>query len=225
MPVYNELQFIEQVIERVMATRIPSELVIVDDCSTDGTRELLKKLVEREGGRCSMKLVLQEKNSGKGAALQRGFDEVSGDVVIVQDADLEYDPRDYPSILQPILDGNADVVFGSRFLGGAHRVLYFWHAVGNKMLTLLSNMTTNINLSDMETGYKAFRASILREIRFRSCRFGFEPEFTAKVAKRGYRIYEVPISYSGRTYKQGKKITWRDGLAALWWIIRYRIAD
>lgn len=226
MPVYNERDYIEEIAGRVLKTHIPDELVIVDDGSTDGTREILKRLVEKAaGGPCRVALVLQERNGGKGAALRRGFQEVSGDVVVVQDADLEYDPSDYPALLEPILDGRADVVYGSRFLGGPHRVLYFWHSVGNKLLTLLSNMLTDINLSDMETGYKAFRSSILGEIRLRSNRFGFEPEFTAKVARRRYRIYEIPISYSGRTYGEGKKIGWKDGLAAFWWMLRYRFAD
>ncbi len=222
MPIYNEVNYIEDIVSRVLKSQIPEELIIVDDGSTDGTDKLLKNLLECYHGPCKLKLISLEKNHGKGAALQRGFREVTQDIIIIQDADLEYDPTDYPRLLAPILDGRADVVYGSRFLGGPHRVLYFWHYVGNKMITLISNMLTDINLSDMETGYKVFRTAILKDIQFTSKRFGFEPEFTVKVANKQYRIYEVPISYSGRTYLEGKKINWKDGIAALWWMIKYR---
>ena len=196
------------------------EIVLVDDGSTDGTRALL----EREAGPGTV-VVLQDRNRGKGAALRAGFERATGEVVIVQDADLEYDPADYPRLLKPIQDGQADVVFGSRFGGESHRVLLFWHYLGNRGLTMLSNMFTNLNLSDMETGYKVFRAEVLKRIRLRSNRFGFEPEITAKVARAGCRIYEVAISYHGRGYDEGKKITWRDGLAAIGCIVWYRFFD
>ena len=225
IPVFNEERYIEKTIQRVLDTKIPQEIIFVDDCSTDRTRTILEKIVRESKENCRLILLSQEKNMGKGAALRRGFRESTGDIIIIQDADLEYDPRDYPRLLEPILDGRADVVYGSRFLGGSHRVLYFWHSVGNRAITLFSNMFTNINLSDMETGYKAFRSVILKEIRFSSNRFGFEPEFTCKVAKRGFRIYEVPVSYSGRTYGEGKKINWKDGVAAIWWIIKYSLSD
>jgi glycosyltransferase involved in cell wall biosynthesis len=225
MPVYNERQTIEEILHKVLGSEIVTQLIVVDDYSSDGTRDFLTKFKGLFSGPCRVTLLMQERNMGKGAALQRGFEHVTGDFVIVQDADLEYDPHDYPKLLEPLLDGRADVVYGSRFLGGPHRVLYFWHYVANKILTLISNMFTGINLSDMETGYKAFRSSILKDIRLKSQRFGFEPEFTAKVAKKQYRIYETPISYSGRTYQEGKKINWKDGMAALFWIIRYRLMD
>lgn len=221
IPAYNEVETILQVIERVQAAPYETQIIVVDDASTDGTRERLDAV----DGVGNVEVIRHEHNRGKGAALRTGFERVVGDYVIIQDADLEYDPRDYPKLLEPLLDGRADVVYGSRFLGGTHRVLFFWHSVGNRLLTLLSNAMTNINLTDMETCYKAFRAGILKELRFKSDRFGFEPEFTAKVAKRGYRIYEVPISYSGRAYAEGKKITWRDGVAALFTIVRFRFFD
>jgi glycosyltransferase involved in cell wall biosynthesis len=195
--------------------------VVVDDGSTDGTRDLLQELATR--GRPPFRLFFQEVNRGKGAAIRRGFEEASGDILLVQDADLEYNPRDYPQLLQPILDDEADVVYGSRFLGGPHRVLFFWHSVGNRFLTTLSNMFTDLNLSDMETGYKAFRREVLQGVVLRSNRFGIEPELTAKVARRGARIFEVPISYWGRTYAEGKKIGWKDGFAAIWSILRYNL--
>jgi glycosyltransferase involved in cell wall biosynthesis len=220
IPVFNEQDTIAEVVSRVRRALDgrDSELVVVDDGSTDGTRETLRKI---DG----VRLIEHPQNQGKGAALRTGFAAASGDVVIVQDADLEYDPRDYPKLLEPIEDGRADVVFGSRFLGGPHRVLFFWHYLANKLLTCLSNMFTNLNLSDMETGYKVFRRPVLDRIHIRSERFNFEPEITAKVAKARCRVYEVPISYSGRTYEEGKKIGWRDGLSALWSIIKFRFVD
>jgi len=218
IPVYNEKQTILEVLERVRNINLSKEIIIVDDGSTDGTRETLSSLPASE----QIKIILQSRNLGKGAALRAGFEAVTGDIVIVQDADLEYDPEEYPMLIQPILANKADVVFGSRFLGGPHRVLLFWHSVGNKILTLLSNMTTDLNLTDMETCYKVFHADVLNKIKLRENRFGFEPEFTAKVAKARCRIYEVPISYSGRDYNEGKKIGWKDGIAAFYFILRYR---
>jgi glycosyltransferase involved in cell wall biosynthesis len=220
MPVYNEVDTIEEIISRVNSAAMDKEIIVVDDFSTDGTRERLEEIVK---GQDNVKVLYHNRNKGKGAALRTGFASLAGDVVIIQDADLEYDPIDYPRLLEPIIDGRADVVYGSRFLGGPHRVLFFWHYVGNKFLTLLSNALTNLNLTDIETCYKVFRSKILKDIDFKSNRFGFEPEFTAKVAKQKLRIYEVPISYSGRTYSEGKKITWKDGLMALFQIIWYRI--
>lgn len=221
IPVYNEAETVCAVIDRVRKTPYDTEIIVIDDGSTDATAQCLAELPAAD----DLKLLRHESNQGKGAALRTGFGRVSGDFVIVQDADLEYDPRDYEKLLEPLLDGRADVVFGSRFLGGPHRVLFFWHYLGNRFLTLVSNVLTNLNLTDMETCYKAFRAFVLEDLVLRSDRFGFEPEFTAKVAKRGLRIYEVPISYSGRNYTEGKKITWRDGVAALFTIIRYRLLD
>ena len=222
IPVYNEKTWIREVMRRVQATGVPMEIILVDDCSTDGTREILKEFAE-----AGHKVVYQEKNQGKGAALRRGFQEATGDVVLVQDADLEYDPGEYPRLLQPILEGKADVVFGSRFIGEDHRVLYFWHYVGNKMLTLLSNLFTNLNLTDMETCYKLFRRDVLKNMTLRSNRFGFEPEVTAKLARHKPKlsIFEIPISYSGRTYEQGKKIGVKDGFQALYCIVRYWLWD
>jgi glycosyltransferase involved in cell wall biosynthesis len=220
IPVYNERETIAEILSRVhrVLDGRECELVVVDDGSTDGTREALRSIA-------GIRLIEHEQNRGKGAALRTGFASVTGDVVIVQDADLEYDPRDYAKLLEPIEDGRADVVFGSRFLGGPHRVLLFWHYLANKLLTWLSNVFTNLNLSDMETGYKVFRRSVLDKIHIRSDRFNFEPEITAKVAKTRCRVYEVPISYSGRTYDEGKKIGARDGVAALWAIIKFRFVD
>jgi glycosyltransferase involved in cell wall biosynthesis len=220
IPVYNEIPTMGEILNRVRSVPQDKEIIVIDDGSTDGTREWLEKLTMEE-----VTVLFHSENKGKGAALRTGFEQATGDIVIIQDADLEYDPRDYDCLIGPIADGRADVVFGSRFLGGPHRVLFFWHYVGNKVLTVLSNMLTNLNLSDMETGYKAFRTSLLREIRIKSNRFGFEPEITAKFARLKCRMYEVPISYSGRGYEEGKKITWRDGLAALFHVIRFRFFD
>ena len=218
IPVHNEKKTLDELISRVEAVNLDKEIIIVDDASTDGTRQLLKKYEERE----KFKVIYQQKNTGKGSALRVGFDKAEGEIIIVQDADLEYDPTDYPELLKPILDGRADVVYGSRFLGGPHRVFFFWHYVGNKILTTLSNMCTNLCLTDMETGYKVFRRTVLDAFTLKSNRFGFEPEFTCKVALNKFCIYEVPISYSGRDYEDGKKIGWKDGVAALWFIFRFR---
>jgi glycosyltransferase involved in cell wall biosynthesis len=221
IPVYNEVHTIMNVVERVQATPFEKEILIIDDGSTDGTRDKLKDL-----NAANIKVILHEQNKGKGAAIQTGWKHASGDILLIQDADMEYDPSDYPQLIEPIVSGKADVVFGSRFLGGgSHRVLYFWHSLGNRFLTLLANMLNDLNMSDMETGYKVFTREVQNSIRIRSNRFGFEPEFTAKVARKNFRIYEVPISYYGRGYKEGKKITWRDGIAAFFWIVRYRFFD
>ena len=230
VPVYNEERTLEEVVRRVCAVQLPKEIILVDDGSKDRSREILARLKdqsERANDPLNhIKVFLQPENQGKGAAIKTAINHITGDVVIVQDADLEYDPKDYPSLLEPIQDGSADVVYGTRFAGGgAHRVLFFWHSLGNRTLTLLSNMLTNLNLSDMEVGYKVFRADILKGIELKSNRFGFEPEITVKLAKRGYRFYEVPISYHGRTYEEGKKITWKDGIAALYYMIRFRFSD
>ena len=218
IPVFNEYETICELIRRVDAVQLDKEIIIVDDCSTDGSRELLNKYEGRDG----FKVVYQSKNMGKGRSLRTGFEKAEGEIIIIQDADLEYNPKDYPILLEPILEGRADVVYGSRFLGGPHRVLFFWHSLGNRLLTTLSNMFTNINLTDMETGYKVFRRSVLDSISLRCNRFGFEPEFTAKVARNKFIIYEVPISYAGRNYSAGKKINWKDGVAAIWFIVRFR---
>jgi glycosyltransferase involved in cell wall biosynthesis len=231
IPVYNEISTLAEILRRVTAVDFPKELVIVDDCSRDGSRELLQQLVDQGlaviGGtpknRNELRILFQEKNQGKGAALRRGFTESTGDIVIVQDADLEYDPREIPRVIQPIMDGDADVVFGSRFTGTPRRVLYYWHSVLNHLLTMLSNMASNLNLTDMETCYKAFRAEVIRSITLEENRFGIEPEITAKVARGGWRVFEVPISYHGRTYEEGKKIGWKDGVRALYAIGKYAV--
>ena len=218
IPVYNEKKTLSELICRVEAVKLEKEIIIVDDASTDGTRDLLKKYEGQE----RFKVIYQSKNAGKGSALRAGFDKAEGEIIIVQDGDLEYDPKEYPLLIEPILDGRADVVYGSRFLGGTHRVFFFWHYVGNKVLTTLSNMCTNLCLTDMETGYKVFRRTVLDSFILKCNRFGFEPEFTSKVARHAFRVYEVPISYSGRGYEEGKKINWKDGVAALWFIFRFR---
>jgi glycosyltransferase involved in cell wall biosynthesis len=217
IPVYNEIGTILQIIEKVKEAPFDKEIIVVDDGSTDGTGNLLK---EKGDG---ITVLFHEPNQGKGAAIRTAIPQITGDVVIVQDADLEYHPSEYPRLLAPIVDGVADVVYGSRFQGGTHRVLFFWHALGNRIITTLSNMFTDLNLSDMETGYKVFRAEVIKKIRIESKRFGFEPEITAKIAKMGCRIYEVPISYWGRDYSEGKKINWKDGFAAIYWIIKYNL--
>ncbi len=219
MPVYNERATIEEAVQAVLATPYSVELVIVDDGSTDGTREILKGFADPR-----IKVFLHEQNTGKGGALRTAMQQAKGDILLIQDADLEYDPAEYPVLLEPILAGKADVVYGSRFAGhGAHRVLYFWHSVGNKVLTLLSNVFTNLNLTDMETCYKVFTRQAVEGVVIEESRFGFEPEITAKLAKKRLRIYEVPISYYGRTYEEGKKIGWRDGVQALWCILKYNL--
>ncbi|MBI5561734.1 MAG: glycosyltransferase family 2 protein [Deltaproteobacteria bacterium] len=224
MPVYNEKRYIATVIDRVIGTGVPDELVMVDDLSTDGTREYLKGVAE-EGKRagCGITVAFHERNMGKGAALRTGFGRASCDVVIVQDADLEYDPADYPRLLAPIFAGKADVVYGSRFTGETRRVFQYRHMLANKLLTLFSNMLSNLDLTDMETCYKVFRAEVLKDMRLTSDRFGFEPEITAKLAKKRVRIYETSISYAGRSYAEGKKINWKDGAAAFWHIIRFNL--
>jgi glycosyltransferase involved in cell wall biosynthesis len=221
IPCYNEKATIREIVARVEAAPFEDkEIIIIDDASTDGTREVLKKEIEPHVG----KVIYHDKNMGKGAALRSGFKAATGDVVVVQDADLEYDPRELPVLLEPIAEGNADVVFGSRFMGGRpHRVVYFWHMVGNRFLTLLSNMFTNINLTDMETCYKMFRREVIQSLEITENRFGFEPEITAKVARKGCRIYEVGISYHGRTYAEGKKIGWKDGVRAILAILKYNL--
>ena len=240
IPAYNEKATIDEILRRVLDTTIRKEVIIVDDCSTDGTRQILENMAARQtngeafapaqdGGDPvelrDLRFLFQSPNQGKGAALRHGFAQAAGEIVLVQDADLEYDPRDYSKLLEPLIEGRADVVYGSRFLGGPQRVHYFWHYVANKMLTLLSDIFTNLKITDMETCYKVFRKEVLTGIELKSDRFGFEPEITAKIAKRNWRIYEVPITYAGRTYEEGKKITWKDGFQALWCIIRFKFTD
>ncbi|MBX6362743.1 MAG: glycosyltransferase family 2 protein [Gemmatimonadetes bacterium] len=220
MPVYNEERTVAHSIARVRSVPLDIELVCVDDCSTDGTRAVLQGLADE--GVIDI-LVWHEKNRGKGAAVRTGIERATGDVIVIQDADLEYDPHELPRLLEPILDGRADAVFGSRFLGGPHRVLYFWHSLGNGLLTLVSNMLTDLNLTDMETCYKMVRADLLKTLPLTCNRFGIEPELTARLAQSGARIFEVPISYSGRTYAEGKKINWKDGIAAFWHIVRCNV--
>jgi len=222
IPVFNEKNFIEEILQRVQKVDVEmeKEIIIVDDFSTDGTREILKGLDHK-----SIRTFFHIKNKGKGAALRTGFSQAKGDIILIQDADLEYDPQEYPSLLAPILDGRADAVYGSRFLGGPHRVLFFWHYTGNRFLTTLTNMLANLNLSDMETCYKVIKTEKLNKLFLKSNRFGFEPEITIKLARLGCRIYEVPISYSGRDYDEGKKIGWKDGLAAIFHILRFKFFD
>lgn len=222
IPVYNESATIGEIFSRVKSIPLEKEIIFVDDGSDDGTREVLNKIALIDN---KIKVIFHDKNQGKGAALKTGFKSATGEIIIIQDADLEYDPREYPKLLEPILDGRADVVYGSRFLGGPHRVFFFWHYVGNTFLTLLSNALSNLTLTDMMTCYKFFQRGILKDITLKSKRFGFESEFTMKIAKNGCRIYEVPISYSGRNYSEGKKITWKDGFIALFTIIWFRFFD
>jgi glycosyltransferase involved in cell wall biosynthesis len=220
IPVYNEVETIAEIVERVRATPYVTEIICVDDCSTDGTRDVLAQLLRDKK---IAQAIYQQKNRGKGAAVRTAIGASHGDIVIVQDADLEYSPADWPTLFEPLVQGRADAVFGSRFLGGTHRVLYYWHSVGNGFLTTLSNMFSNLNLTDMECCYKAVRGELARSLTLKSERFGFEPEITARLAHANARIYEVPVAYSGRTYLEGKKITWRDGMAALFHILRYNI--
>jgi glycosyltransferase involved in cell wall biosynthesis len=222
IPVYNERDTVREVIGRVRSLPLRTQIVVVDDCSTDGTRDVLRKLAETEK---DLTIRFHEINRGKGAAIRTALAEATGDVVIIQDADMEYDPVEYPRLLEPIRQGVADVVYGSRFLGGPHRVLFFWHQFGNRVLTLLSNILTNLNLTDMETGYKLFKADVIKGMRLTTDRFGFEPEVTARVAQMRCRVYEMPISYWGRDYDSGKQITWRDGVAAFWHIFKFNVVD
>jgi glycosyltransferase involved in cell wall biosynthesis len=234
VPVYNEKATIREILHRIQRVPIRKEIIVVDDFSADGTREILRD-VEREASGCdstmenlnSIHVIYHDRNRGKGMALRTGFGKVTGTIVIVQDADLEYNPDEYPDLIEPILDGRAEVVFGSRFIGETHRVLYFWHYVGNKLLTMISNMLTGLNLTDMETCYKVFRREVIEQLAptLKSNRFGFEPEITAKIGRRSFRVYEVPVSYSGRSYDEGKKIGWKDGVQALWCMVRYAAAD
>ncbi|HQV94625.1 MAG TPA: glycosyltransferase family 2 protein [Anaerolineales bacterium] len=221
IPVYNEEHNIREILRRVQATKLAKEIVVVDDGSQDGTREILKKM----DGKGKIRVILHERNKGKGAAVVTGLNAAKGDVLLIQDADLEYDPRDYPALLQPIHEGVADVVYGSRFLGSPHRVTMFWHLVANKLLTLMTNILYNTILTDMETGYKVFRRKVIEDMNLRAKRFDFEPEFTAKALKRNYRIFEVPISFNPRDYSQGKKIKLRDAFEAVWTLLKYRFVE
>ncbi len=223
IPVYNEKKTVQEIVQVVLANTVDQEIIIVDDGSTDGTREILKNKIQ--GKYQEVKVIFHKKNQGKGAAIRTAIKSCTGQIAIIQDADLEYDPKEYPVLLAPIIEGKADVVYGSRFLGGSHRVHLYWHSVFNKILTTLSNIMTNINLTDMETCYKVFKTDIIKNIDIKSNRFNFEPEITAKVAKAGCRIYEVPISYAGRDISEGKKIGWQDGVQALWTIFKYRFFD
>ncbi len=226
IPVYNEIKYLERVIGRVENAKLPEgverQIVCVDDCSTDGTRDLLRDLASK---RPHLRVLYHEQNQGKGAAIRTGLTQAEGDILLIQDADLEYDPSEYPRLLTPILDGRADAVFGSRFIGETHRVLYYWHYLGNQVLTTLSNMFSNLNLTDMECCYKVFRREVIEKITLEENRFGIEPELAAKVARLGVRLYEVPVSYSGRTYAEGKKINWKDGVSALRCILRYNLSS
>jgi len=224
IPVYNEVNTIREIINRVDAVELDKEIIIVDDCSTDGTRELIKDIRDNGKFNSDLRVVYHSKNQGKGAAIRAGINYTTGDIVIIQDADLEYDPEDYRILIKPIIEGKADVVYGSRFLG-IHRCFMFWHYMGNKLLTGIANILFNTILSDMETCYKAFRTEVIKDIKIKSNRFNFEPEITAKVLKRKLRIYEVPISYTGREYSEGKKINWKDGLRAIYALIKYRLMD
>ena len=219
IPVFNEAKTVKELVKRVQSVDLEKEIIIVDDASTDGTREVLNELTREQG----VTILFHQSNQGKGAALRTAFREVKGEIVIIQDADLEYDPYEYSKLIRPIMEGKADVVYGSRFLGGPHRVLLFWHYVGNQILTLFSNMLTNLNLTDMETCYKVFRSSLLKEFTIESNRFGVEPEITSKLARLKCKIYEVDISYSGRDYTEGKKINWKDGIAAFYWILKFNL--
>jgi glycosyltransferase involved in cell wall biosynthesis len=230
VPVFNERRFLAEILRRIQSVRIRKEIILVDDCSSDGTREMLREIAQLDASPDNLneiRVLFHDRNRGKGAALRTGFAHVSGSIVIVQDADLEYDPAEYPQLIAPILDGRADVVYGSRFIGETHRVLFYYHYLGNRLLTMLSNMSTGLNLTDMETCYKVFRRDAIDQIAptLKSRRFGFEPEVTAKVARRRLRVYELPVSYSGRDYSEGKKITWKDGVQALWCIVRYHVRD
>ena len=219
IPVFNEAKTVKELVKRVQSVDLEKEIIIVDDASTDGSREVLNELTQDQ----NISVLFHQSNQGKGAALRTAFKEVKGDIVIIQDADLEYDPHEYSKLIRPIIEGKADVVYGSRFLGGPHRVLLFWHYVGNKILTLFSNMLTNLNLTDMETCYKVFLSSLLKEFTIESNRFGVEPEITSKLARLKCKIYEVDISYSGRDYTEGKKINWKDGIAAFYWILKFNL--
>jgi glycosyltransferase involved in cell wall biosynthesis len=221
IPVYNEIESILEILERIKGTKLVSEILIVDDCSTDGTRDILKELDGKE----NVRVILKDRNEGKGSAVTIGMREAKGDILLIQDADLEYDPRDYPTLLKPLEEGIADVVYGSRFLGGPRRVVMFWHMVANQLLTFMTNILYNTILSDMETGYKVFRKEVVEGMTIRAKRFDFEPEFTAKILKRKYRIFEVPISFNPRDYSQGKKIKLRDAFEAVWTLLKYRIVD